>query len=102
MVLTGCASIGLAPAKTLSARLSYAYGSITAVRVSSTNALEAQEITSEEATYILTVSDRSRQLLDAAGLALQGGDVKTAEGRLALAVTVLDELNRYLAKKVKP
>jgi len=96
MLLAGCASFGLAPANTLSERLAYAMGSHTAVLAATTQALDAGDITSDDAQRVLTVADTARQTLDAAGLAIGVGDLATAEARLQLATSLLARLQSYL------
>jgi hypothetical protein len=50
---------------------------------------------------VLKSTDSARELLDAAKVASGGGDIQTAEGRLALATNVLTELQAYLRKGSK-
>lgn len=100
-LLAGCASIGLTPAKSLTERISYAVGSTTALRLTASHALEAKQIEVKDAQYVLELTDQTRTLLDAARLASDAGDPKTAEGRLLLALNVLEQLERYLSQKVK-
>lgn len=101
-ILVGCASIGLTPAKSLSDRIAYAYGVNAGVRTAAANSLNAGNIKVEDAEYVLKVSDESRAMLDASKAALTAGDASTAEGRLVLALGVLDALQSYLNSKVKP
>lgn len=96
LVLSGCASLGLAPASSFSDRLAYAVGTHTAVLTAATQSLEAGEIGTEDATRVLKVADESRKALDAARIASDAGDVSTAEGRLQLATALLTELQTYL------
>jgi len=99
-LLQACASLGLAPAETVSQRLSYAYSQNAALRTAAATSLAAGTITADDGRYVLAVSDNSRTLLDAARAALAGGNVETAEGRLVLALSVLEQLQAYLNKKV--
>jgi len=97
-----CAPIGVQPAKNFDQQLAYAYSSHTAVLDSAANALEAGSLTVEDAEAVLAMADQSRVLLDSARLAAGAGDVTTAEGRLALATNVLQQLVAYLnARGVK-
>lgn len=95
LLLTGCA-VGLQPAKSFDQQLAYAYSTHTAVLSSAGNALEAGDLTVADAEAVLELADQSRALLDAARLASGAGDVATAEGRLALATNVLEQLLAYL------
>jgi hypothetical protein len=102
VLLTGCASIGIQPARSFDQNLAYAYSSHTAVLDAASNALEAGSLTVEDAEAVLALADQSRTLLDSARLAAGAGDVTTAEGRLALATNVLQQLIAYLnARGVK-
>ena len=102
LVVTGCESMGIQPAKSFDQNLAYAYSSHTAVLEAASNALEAGSLTVEDAEAVLALADQSRVLLDSARLAAGAGDVTTAEGRLALATNVLQQLVAYLnARGVK-
>lgn len=99
LILTACASLGLAPASTFEERLAYAVSQNAAVRQAAAVSLENGEISLEDAQYVLKLTDESRKLLDAARLASGVGDVSTAEGRLSVAVSVLTNLQAYLRSK---
>jgi hypothetical protein len=99
-LLVGCASIGLAPAKSLPDRIAYAYGVNAGVRTAAANALEAGTLSIEDGEYTLKVTDESRTLLDTSRVALSAGDTQTAEGRLVLALDVLDALQKHLNTRV--
>lgn len=99
LLLTGCASIGLAPATTFDERLAYAVSQNAAVRQAAANSLDAGEIQLQDAQYVLKTTDETRTLLDAAKAAIGAGDIKTAEGRLSVATTVLTTLQSYLRSK---
>jgi hypothetical protein len=102
LVVTGCESMGIQPARSFDQNLAYAYSSHTAVLEAASNALEAGSLTVEDAEAVLALADQSRTLLDSARLAAGAGDVTTAEGRLALATNVLQQLIAYLnARGVK-
>lgn len=100
-LLTACASVGIAPPQNLSERLAYAYGTNAAVRTATARALDAQQLWPEDGEYVLKITDQTRALLDATRQTLEGGDVRTAEGRLIVALNVLDQLQVYLNSKVK-
>jgi hypothetical protein len=98
----GCSTFGVQPARSFDQQLAYAYSTHTAVLDSAANALEAGSLTVEDAEAVLAMADQSRVLLDSARLAAGAGDVTTAEGRLALATNVLQQLVAYLnARGVK-
>lgn len=99
LLLVGCAQFGLAPPASLTDRLAYAYGTHTAVLQATTAALEVRDIGVEDAQRVLTIADQARDALDAACLAIDVGDVSTAEGRLQLATAILTELQSYLRRQ---
>lgn len=100
--LGACSSIGIQPAKSFDQQLAYAYSSHTAVLDAASNALEAGSLSVDDAEAVLALADQSRVLLDSARFAAGAGDVTTAEGRLALATNVLQQLLAYLnARGVK-
>lgn len=99
VALTACAQLGLAPASTFDQRLAYAVSQNAAVRQAAANSLDAGEIQLQDAQFVLKTTDEARTLLDAAKLASGSGDISTAEGRLAVAVSVLTELQTYLRSR---
>ena len=101
-ILVGCASIGLTQPKSLSERIAYGYGVNAGVRTAAANSLQAGTLSREDGEYVLAITDQTRGYLDAARVAAGAGDVSTAEGRLLLALSVLDEIQRHLARQVKP
>lgn len=98
LALVGCAQLGLAPAKSFDDRLAYGYGLNTALRESSTVALNAKQITSEDMAHILAVNDQARSILDAAR-SMKVTDLHTAEARLVLATNLLAQLQQFLRSK---
>lgn len=96
VLLAACSSIGVQPARSFDQQLAYAYSSHTAVLDSASNALEAGDLTVEDSEAVLQLADQSRALLDSARLAAGAGDITTAEGRLALATNVIEQLLAYL------
>lgn len=99
LVLTACSTIGLAPAQNLEQRWAYAVGVHTAVQNATTDALEHGEIAVEDAQRVLAIADEARTALDAAQLALDVGDISTAESRIILATTILTRLQDYLRSR---
>jgi hypothetical protein len=99
LLLTACASLGLAPASTFEERLAYAVSQNAAVRNAAAASLERNEIALEDAQRVLKITDEVRTALDAARLASGAGDVSTAEGRLQLATAILIELQNYLRSR---
>ena len=99
LLLTACASLGLAPASTFEERLAYAVSQNAAVRNAAAASLERNEIALEDAQRVLKITDEVRTALDAARLASGAGDGSTAEGRLQLATAILIELQNYLRSR---
>lgn len=99
LLLAGCAGLGLQSAQTFEQKLAYSYGVNTAIREASTSALNAGSISSADMEHVLKLNDEARSLLDAARFAHGSGDVATAEGRLALATSILVQLQNYLRSK---
>lgn len=102
LLLAACAQLGLQQPTTLEQRLAYAYGQHTAVLTAAANSLQSGSISTDDAMAVLRLADESRTLLDASKLALTGGDVSTAEGRLLLATNILQQLLDYLNARAKP
>lgn len=99
LILTACASIGLAPASSFEERLAYAVSQNAAVRNAAAVSRENQELALEDAQRVLKITDEVRTALDAARLAAGAGDVSTAEGRLQLATSILVNLQSYLRNR---
>lgn len=99
LLLLGCASLGLAPAQSFEQKVAYAYGVHTAVLQSATSAVTHKDISQDEGKQVLKLADDSRTLLDASRQAFNLGDVSTANGKLALATSILSELQTYLRSK---
>jgi hypothetical protein len=100
-MLSACSVLSLTPAKGLDQQMAYAYGMTTGLRQATAGALTSTAITSEEAEYVLKVTDQSRGLLDTAKSLQITGDLQSAEERTKLAVNILTQLQTYLASKGK-
>jgi len=101
MLLTACAQVGLAPAETFDQKLAYGYSTVTAVRTSAAQALNAGSIDITDAKQALSVTDGARSALDAAGTAFRSGDTATATGKLEAATALLTQLQAYLNARSK-
>lgn len=99
LILTACASLGLAPASSFEERLAYAVSQNAAVREAAAVSVERKEISVDDAKRVLKITDEVRAALDAARLAAGAGDVSTAEGRLQLATSILVNLQAYLRSR---
>jgi hypothetical protein len=101
LILSACSTLGLEKAQGFTDRLAYANGQVTAVANSATTALSSGRISVEDAKFVSATAKEAGALLDAAQGANEAGDPKSAQGRLLLALNVLDQLSTYLASKEK-
>lgn len=95
LVLVGCQSVGLAPAQSFDQKLAYAYGVHTAVEQAAAQAVSTGTLSKVDGTAILSMADQSKTLLDDAKV-LEATDATTAGNKLALAVTVLTQVQSYI------
>lgn len=96
--LVACGTLFVAP-QSFSERLAAGYIAHTAVTTAATNALRAGDISSADAEHVLKIGAEARAVLDAAKLANDAGDVATAQGRLAMAVAIITQLQTFLREK---
>jgi hypothetical protein len=101
-LLAACATLGIEKPQGFTDRLSYVYSTADGVVTATTNALNAQTISSADAKYVRDTAVSTRTLAEAAQTAYGAGDISTAEGRLNLAEGVLRQLQAYTAKGAKP
>jgi hypothetical protein len=87
--------------KSFDQSLAYAYGTHTALMVSAKNALELGTLSLDDAQQVLKIADEARGILDLSKMTYLSGDVKTAEGQLNMALSLLSELQSYVNSKVK-
>jgi len=99
LLLASCASLGIAPAKSLSDRLAYGYGVNIAIRQTATQELTSGTLSASDAEQVLKLTDEARTLLDAARALSGTGDIAGAESKLALATAILTNLQTYLRSK---
>lgn len=99
LLLFGCESLGLAPAKTFDQQLAYGYSTVASIRQSAANALTTKTIKVEDAEQVQKLADQARAGLDAARGANVRGDTSTAIGQLQLANSVLTQLAVFLQSK---
>ena len=94
VLLAACAA--WQPAQTFEQKLAYGYSVHTAVLNTAAAGVEAGELSTSDGQQVLRLADESRALLDASRAASGLGDIKTAEGQLALATSLLTQLQTYL------
>lgn len=99
VLLVGCASLGFVKPETFTERLAAGYIAHTAVLTATTNALNAHDITSDDAASVQKIANEARRVLDAAKLANDAGDIETAQGRLSMGVSLILQLQNFLREK---
>lgn len=99
ILLTACASLGLAPAQNIEQRIAYGFSQNAALRSAAATAAENGRLGKQEAMAVLEITDQARVLLNAAKSAATFGDINTAEARLSLAVSILAALQNRLNDK---
>lgn len=94
-LLAGCASLGLVEPQTFEDRIAYAYTLYTGVLEATAASLDAGRMTSEQGERIAQMGDDAQALLDSARRIHAAGDTEAATRQMALAITVLNELQLY-------
>jgi hypothetical protein len=103
LALMGCQSLGLQQPVNLTQRIDHAYGNVTAVVNTAIAGRERGQLSKEEGEFIADLAKDARVVLEAADTLNGVGDVQGAEGRLLLALAVLQQLDNYLnGKQVTP
>lgn len=97
--LQGCEALGIQRAQTFSQRYAYALSQTTGLRTAAKQALTARTISTADAEYVLKLTDESRKLLDNAKRIADAGDAANGQTQLELAVTILTQLQAYLASR---
>lgn len=98
MLLTACAFFGVPTPETFNERLAVGYSSVTTVRQSTLNLLQAGKLTPDRARDIQDQADLVRDSLDAAKQ-LSDVDLTDANDRLTIALEGLNALEAYLRTK---
>lgn len=99
LMLSACGVLGLQPAKEFGDRWEYAQKQSIGARQANARALNLHIIDSRTAIAVKDIADRADDILDVARLANEAGDVTTAEGRLALALSILSSIETELTKR---
>lgn len=92
LLVAGCAP--LAAPRNTSDSLAYAEGQVQALTRACTTLNDERRISLEQAVRCKAASDQAFTAIDVGRGALRAGDVSRAEGQLALARTILVELER--------
>jgi hypothetical protein len=96
VLLAGCAALGLQSPINLTQRIDNAYGSVTAVVNTAIAGRERGQLTAEEGAFVSDLAKNARTVLQAADALNKAGDTSGAEGRLLLALGILQQLDNYL------
>jgi len=99
VLITACASLGIAPAQSFDQRWAYANGTLTAVVQTASQGVEGGTLSKDDGRAVLEIAKQARSLLDAAHSATS---VEDANRNLSLAVAVLENLQTYLNDRSKP
>jgi hypothetical protein len=94
--LEGCTALGLAPAQTFNEKFAYAEASHTAVMQAASNAVTAGQLSSADASKVLSDADNVETVLMAAQSANAAGDAAGANNKLAIATAALTSIQAYL------
>ena len=100
-IIAGCASIGAAPAMSVSEQIDYGYGAVTGIATTCQQQLVAGIMSLQNAQKCLSGIDAVNVSLNAANAALATGDQPKALAALAAATSVLTELQSILQAKGK-
>ncbi len=99
-LLVACAQLGLPTPDTMNEKIAAAQVSVTQLRTSATQLLQAGKISSSDATNVLTTTDAARAGIDVART-VSAQDPAAAQAKLTATVAVLSALQVYLASKQK-
>lgn len=96
LALAGCASMGVVAPQSLDESLASAEAQISGLEQSAAQAVAAGTLKPIDAQKILSVGDQAVAAITAAKAAESVGDTATAQGKLALATSLLAQLAAYL------
>lgn len=97
LLLSACASLGVATPQTFNQKLALAYGLHTAVLQATTTAVTNGTLSSDNAAKVLAKADDARTVLDTAQSAYAAGDAAGADSKLAIATVALTAIQAYLS-----
>lgn len=96
VLLTGCSTFGLAPAKSTDQRIAYAYGGVTGVLNTIAQATDQGTLSSAKAAQANAIALQAKATLDAARAAQGSGDSNTALQDLNMATAALAAVQQFL------
>lgn len=97
--LAGCESLGLAAPQSYDQRVAYARGQLTGFVNATAAAVEKGQLAKDDGVRVLELAKQARSVLEAADVAQAAGDVSTAEGRLSLAIGILQQVQTFVERK---
>lgn len=100
LLFAGCAALGLPTAKGFDQQLGEAYGVHTAVLQTIAVGTASGQLSSVDAVSINGIAVNSRVLLDSAKAIETAGDQAGAQSKLAMATSLLTQLQTYLNSHV--
>lgn len=96
-LLVACAATGTVAPQSLDEGLAYAESQVTALEQSAATAVSTGALKPADAAKILPIADQAVAAIKAAKVAEGSGDTSTAQGKLALATSLLSQLAAALA-----
>lgn len=96
-LMAGCAATGTVAPQSLDEGLAYAESQVTAFEQSAATAVSSGALKPANAAKLLPIADQATAAIAAAKLAEGTGDLSTAQGKLALATSLLSQLAAALA-----
>lgn len=99
-LLSACAQLGLPSPETMNEKIAAAQGTVTQIRVTATQLLQAKKIAVNDAENVLKSTDAATEGI-AVARTLSAQDPGAAQSKLTATVTVLTALQAYLASKSK-
>lgn len=97
LALAGCASLGLVAPQSLDESLAYAQSQVSALELSAAQAAPMGKLSAGDLQNVLNIGDQATAAIADARAAESAGDVSTAQGKLALANSILVQLSALLA-----
>lgn len=97
-LLAACAQVGLPTPETLNQKIAIGYGTVSQVRTTALQLLQAGKIKADDAQNIQNSADQGRQALDIART-LSATDASAATNKLQMATTILTAAQAYLATR---
>lgn len=98
VLLVACTALGVPSPDTFNEKAAVALGTVTQVRATTLQLLQAKKITADDAQHVQSQADNARAGIDIAR-GLSKTDLTAAGNKLAMATAVLTAAQAYLATK---